>query len=53
MGIDVKRPAYYFEPKYIVMLLTREDWTKGTEIPPVVKGLIWIADVSKVRLLLV
>jgi hypothetical protein len=27
-GVDVMRPAFNFEPKYRVIILTREDWTK-------------------------
>jgi hypothetical protein len=49
MGVDVMRPAYYFEPKYRVMMLTSKDWTKGTRTPPVVKGLICITDGSKMQ----
>jgi hypothetical protein len=47
MGVDVMRPAFNFEPRYRVIMLTREDWTKGTGTPPVVKGLIWFTDGSK------
>jgi hypothetical protein len=43
MGVDAMRPAFNFEPKY------REDWTKGTGTPPVVKGLIWFTDGSKMK----
>jgi hypothetical protein len=28
MGVDIMRPAFNFEPKYRVIMLTREDWTK-------------------------
>ena len=41
IGVDVMRPAFNFEPKYRVIMLTREDRTKGTGTPPVVKGLNW------------
>jgi hypothetical protein len=41
IGVDVMRPAFNFEPKYRVIMLTREDWTKGTGTPPVVKGFNW------------
>jgi hypothetical protein len=44
MGNDIMRPACNFEPKYRVTLLTREEWTKGTGPPPVVKGLVWYTD---------
>jgi hypothetical protein len=49
MAVDVMRPAYNFEPKYRVTMLTREDWTKGTGTPPVAKGLIWFTDGSKMQ----
>ena len=40
MAVDVIRPAFNFEPKYRVTMLAREDWTKGTGTPPVIKGLV-------------
>ena len=43
------RPAFNFEPKYRVTMLTREDWTNGTGTPPVVKGLVWFTDGSKME----
>jgi hypothetical protein len=49
MGVDVMRPAYNFEPKYMVTMLTRDEWTKGTGTPPAVKGLCWFTDGSKMR----
>jgi ribonuclease HI len=49
MGNDNMRPAYNFEPKYRVTLLTTEDWTKGTGPPPVVKGLVWYTDASTMQ----
>jgi hypothetical protein len=49
MGNDIMRPAYNSEPKYRVTLLTREEWTKGTGTPPVVKGLVWYTDGSKMQ----
>jgi hypothetical protein len=49
MGVDVMRPAFNFEPKYRVTMLTREEWTKGTGTAPVVKGLSWFADGSKME----
>jgi len=30
-------------------MLTREDWTKGTGAHPVIKGLIWFADGSRMK----
>ena len=38
MGVDVMRPAFHFEPKYRITMLAREEWTKGTGTPTVVKG---------------
>ena len=49
MGVDVMRPAYSFEPHYRVTMLTRDDWTKATGAPTVVKGLVWFIDGSKMR----
>jgi ribonuclease HI len=49
MGVDVIRPAFNREPKYMVTMLTREDWTKGTGAPPAVKGLVWFTEGSKMR----
>ena len=43
------RPEFNFEPKYRVTMLTREDLTKGTGTPPVVKGLVWFTDGSKMK----
>jgi len=43
------KPAFNFEPKYRVTMLTRGDWTKGTGTPPVVKGLVWFTDGSKMK----
>jgi len=49
MAVDTMRPAFNLEPKYRVTMLTREDWTKGTGAPPVVKGPVWFTDGSKMR----
>jgi hypothetical protein len=49
MRVDAMRTAYNFEPKYRVTMLPREDWTKGTGTPPVVKGLVWFTEGSKMR----
>jgi hypothetical protein len=46
---DVMRPAYNFEPKHRVTMLTREDWTKGTGTPPVIKVLVWFTGGSKMQ----
>jgi hypothetical protein len=48
-GVDVMRPVFNFEPKYRVTMLTREDWTKGTGAPPVIKGLVWFTDGSRMK----
>jgi hypothetical protein len=44
--VNVMRPAFNFEPKYMVTMLTREEWSRrpGT---PVVKGLFWCTDESR------
>jgi hypothetical protein len=47
VGNDIMRPVYNFEPKYWVTLLNREERTKGTGPPPVVKGLVWYTDGSR------
>jgi len=49
VGVDFKRPGFNLEPKYRVTMLTREDWTKATGAPPVVKGLVWFTDGSNMR----
>jgi hypothetical protein len=49
MGVDAMRPAFNFEPKYRVTMLTSEDWTKGTGTLPAVKGLICFTDRSKMK----
>jgi hypothetical protein len=46
-GNEIMRPAYNFEPMCTVIMLTREEWTKGPESPPVVKRLVWYTDVSR------
>jgi len=47
--VDAMRPAFILEPKYRVTMLTREDWTKRTDAPPAVRGLVWFTDGSKKR----
>lgn len=49
MGNDIMRPPYNFEPKYRVTVLTREEWTKGSGSPPVLKGLFWYTNGSRTR----
>jgi len=49
MGVDVMSPAFNFEPKYRVIVLNREDWTRGTGTSPVVKGLVCFTDGSKME----
>jgi ribonuclease HI len=49
MGNDIMRPAYNFEPKYRVDMLTREEWTNGPGPPPVVKGLVCYTDGSRTQ----
>jgi hypothetical protein len=48
-GVNVMRPSFIFESKYRVTMLNREDWTKGTGTPPVVKGLVWFTDGPKMK----
>ena len=38
MRVGVMRPAFNFEPKYRVTVLTKEEWTRGRGTPPAVKG---------------
>jgi ribonuclease HI len=47
MGNNIIKPAYNFEPKYRVTMLTQEEWTKGPGSPPVVKGLVQYTDGSR------
>jgi len=35
MGVNVMRPAFNFEPKYRVTMMTREEWTRGSRTPAV------------------
>jgi hypothetical protein len=49
MGVNVMRPAFNFEPKYRVTMLTREERTKGPGTPPIVKGLVRFTDGSKME----
>ena len=49
MGVDVMRPAFNLEPKYMVTMLTREDWTRSSGSLPEIKGLIWYTDGSKME----
>jgi hypothetical protein len=41
------RPEFSFEPKYMIAMLSGEDWTKGTGTPPAVKELVWFTVGSK------
>jgi hypothetical protein len=43
------RPAFNFELKYRVTMLTRREWTRGTGTPHVLKRLIWFTDGSRMR----
>jgi hypothetical protein len=47
VGVDVMRPAFDLEPKYSVIMLTREEWNRGPGTPAHVKGLIWFTDCSR------
>ena len=46
-GVNVMKPVFNLEPKYRVTTLTREEWTRGSRTPPVVKGLVWFTDGSR------
>ena len=41
------RPAFNFEPKYRVTILTREEWSRRPGTPPVVKGIVWYTGGSR------
>jgi hypothetical protein len=43
------RLALNVEPRYMVITLTREEWTVGPGTPRAVKGLIWYTDGSWTR----
>jgi len=47
MRVDVMWPAFNFEPKYRVTVLTREEWTRGPRTPTRVKPLVWYAGGTK------
>jgi hypothetical protein len=49
MGVDVRRLALNFEPKYMVAILTTEEWTRGAGTPPAVKELVWFMDWSRME----
>jgi hypothetical protein len=49
MGVNVMRPTFNFEPKYRIAMLTREEWTRGTRTPPVIKGLAWFTGGSRLE----
>ena len=46
MGVDVMKPAFNLECKYMVTMPTREEWTRGP-VTPVVKGFFCFNDVSR------
>jgi hypothetical protein len=48
MGVDVMRPVFNLEPKYRVTMLTRKEWTRGIGTRPIVKGLVWFTDGSRI-----
>jgi hypothetical protein len=49
MGNDIMRPAHNFQPKYRINILITEDWTIGAGSPPVVNGLVWYTDGSRIQ----
>jgi hypothetical protein len=42
------RPAFNFEPKYRVTMLTVEDWTRRTGTS-VIQGFVWFTDGSRMK----
>jgi hypothetical protein len=49
MGVKIMSPALNFEPKYMVTILIRKNWTKGTGTFSVFKGLVSFTDGSKMK----
>jgi hypothetical protein len=49
MGVYVMRPVFNLEPKYRVNKMTSEEWTRGPATPPVIKGVIWFTDGSRIK----
>jgi len=47
MRVDFMKPVFNLEPKYRVTMLTREEWTRSSGTPPMVKGLVWYTDGSR------
>jgi hypothetical protein len=44
------RPAFNFEPNYRVMILTKEEWTRGTGTPAAVRlRLIWFTEGTRMK----
>jgi len=43
------RPDFNLEPKYRVIMLTREEWTRGPGTPPEVKGFVWFTYESRMK----
>ena len=41
------RPVFKLQPKYMVNMLTREEWIRGPGTSPVVKGFVWFTDGSR------
>jgi hypothetical protein len=49
LRLDKMRSTYKLERRYRVMTLTRKDWTKGTETPPIVTGHVRFTDGFQMR----
>ena len=43
------RSEFNLDPKYMVTMMTREERTRGTGTPPVVKGLVCFTDGSRTK----
>jgi len=47
--VDVMRLAFNYEPKYMVTMLTGEEWIRGPGTLPIVKGLVCYTEGSRTR----
>jgi len=47
MRVDIMKQVFNLKPKYMVTMLTREEWTRGPRTLPMVKGLVWFTDASR------
>ena len=47
MRVDIMKQVFNLKPKYMVTMLTREEWARGPRTLPMVKGLVWFTDASR------